>query len=284
MTVRSTLGRFGIVTVDALRAIMGHDQGSPSVLAVYVALATHADRDEEVGWRCSVKSIADEAGVSERSVRTAKAVLTELGLLIVTANWTSDGDRGWDSYMVHFTPGVVPDVQGVRQELPGVSADSAAYSSDQETDPSTDSSSVPAKRLPMPAVAQPEMFDEFWRTYGALAGTGRRKAIECWNNAMKRGDDPLQIIDGLEAWVAYWRTPNASKAMFAQGFLNQQKWATPPPPIQNEWRVGPGGNAVRQGMKRAAERRSTNPNVRGAIDMMNNQPASPLPGRKQLNP
>jgi hypothetical protein len=280
MTVRSNLGRYGIVTTAAMRAIMGHDQGSPSVLAVFVALTTHADRDEEVGWRCSVKSIAEEAGVSERSVRTAKAVLIDLGLLDVTANWTQDGDRGWDSYMIHYLPRVAPDEQGVGQPLPEVSADSAAFSSDQETDPSTDSSSVPAKRLPMPAVTQPDMFDEFWSTYGNLAGTGRRKAIECWNNAMKRGDDPEQIIDGLRAWVLYWKSPNAAKAMFAQGFLNQQKWATPPPPIRTEWQAGPGGNAIRRGMQRA---HSTNPHVRGAIDMMNNQPESPLPGRKELN-
>lgn len=77
-------------------------------------------------------------------------------------------------------------------------------------------------------------FDEFWRTYGNLAGTGRRKAVECWAVAMKRGDDPRAIIEGLRAWVAYWRTPGAAKAMFAQGFLNQQKWATPPPPIQHD--------------------------------------------------
>ena len=88
------------------------------------------------------------------------------------------------------------------------------------------SSSAVARRLSIP-----DRFDEFWSTYGNLAGTGRRKAIECWQHAMKRGDDPDDIINGLRAWVTYWRTPGASKAMYAQGFLNQQKWATPPPPI-----------------------------------------------------
>lgn len=93
----------------------------------------------------------------------------------------------------------------------------------------TSSSSAPSV-----ACLHPDQFDRFWKTYGNLAGTGKKKARECWNTAMKRGDPPADIIDGLEAWVAYWRTPGANKAMYAQGFLNQQKWMTSPPPLHRE--------------------------------------------------
>jgi hypothetical protein len=90
-----------------------------------------------------------------------------------------------------------------------------------------------------PAVAclHPDRFDDFLRSYGNLAGTGPKKAKECWNTAMKRGDDPNAIIAGLEAWVIYWRTPGANKAMYAQGFLNQQKWAIEPPPLHADKRT-----------------------------------------------
>ena len=83
-------------------------------------------------------------------------------------------------------------------------------------------------------MAIPDDFDIFGKVYGNLAGTGRLKAVECWRMAMKRGDDPAAIIDGLRAWGAYWRTPGANKAMYAQGFLNQQKWATTPPPVHDD--------------------------------------------------
>jgi hypothetical protein len=99
------------------------------------------------------------------------------------------------------------------------------------------SPSTPSLELVIAEHTEPDRFDDFWRSYGNLAGTGKKKAKECWNTAMKRGDDPNAIIAGLEAWVIYWRTPGASKAMYAQGFLNQQKWSTEPPPLHADKRT-----------------------------------------------
>jgi hypothetical protein len=95
-----------------------------------------------------------------------------------------------------------------------------------------------------------DLFDRFWETYGNLAGTGKKKAREGWDLALKRGNDPDEIIAGLAAWVVYWRTPGANKAMYAQGFLNQEKYATAPPPLQPEERKST------PGMARIKERRS----------------------------
>lgn len=145
MSVKSDLGRFGIVTAAAMEAIIGHKQGTPAVLAVYVALATHADRSEQEGWRCSVKNLAEQAGISERSVHKAKAVLIELGLLTVTETWVGPKERGWDSYLLHYLPGVVQPLQEVVQPVQVGGAESAVYSSDQETDQETDRA-APSRR------------------------------------------------------------------------------------------------------------------------------------------
>lgn len=218
MSVRSTLGRFGIVTVDAMRAILDHDDGSPTVLALYVALSTHADRDEESSWRCSNKSLAEEAGISERSVRSGKAVLVDLGLLEVTPNFTTDGDRGWDSYLLHFAPGQAHDSGGPANGAPG-GASVAAYSSDQETDQETDSLADARSETPIIEMTEPRRLCELlsWqlKDRGYKNGT---TVTEAWVQDMDRliridGREPGQIEavlhwlhTGSDDVAAFWRT------------------------------------------------------------------------------
>jgi len=195
--VRSSLGRFGIVTVDAMRAILDHQDGTPTALSVYVALATHADRDEEASWRCSVKAIAEEAGVSERSVRLAKNLLVEIGLLEVAVNWTTDGDRGWDSYMIYYTPGHAPDAGGAAQDAGGADH-GAGYSSDQETDQETD----PPKP---PKGADVEIVDVDFETFYGQYPSGRKNrqaALNRWKRLT--ATQRAKALEVIPDWCAYW--------------------------------------------------------------------------------
>lgn len=197
MSVRSSLGRFGIVTVEAMRAILDHEDGSPTVLAVYVALATHADRDEEMSWRCSVKAIAAEAGVSDRSVIAAKKVLIEIGLLDVTPNYLPDGNRGWDSYLLHYAPTPASDSGG--GESPAGGGESpAVYSSDQETDQETE----PPKP---PKGGEVEIVDQDFESFYARYPPGRRNraaAVNRWARLTKA--QKAQALDALPVWLDYW--------------------------------------------------------------------------------
>ena len=70
-------------------------------------------------------------------------------------------------------------------------------------------------------------FVEFWTMYGRVGP--RKVAWECWRRAMKNGAEPEDILDGLERWVAYWRTPGAAKVKWPQGWLNEERWKDPPP-------------------------------------------------------
>ena len=228
MSVRSSLGRFGIVTADALSAIVTHDKGGPTALAVYVSLATRADRQEETAWRCSVKSIADEAGVSERSVRNAKLVLVDLGLLEVFPNFTTDGDRGWDSYLIHYVPRPATPAEGPATPAGGPATPAggpvvtAGYSSDQETDQETE---FFAPSQAMDAVADDD-FELFWSTYRRTGP--KKKARECWLKATKKAD-PGIILAGLIDWMDYWDSPGAASMKWPQGWLNNETWNDEPP-------------------------------------------------------
>ncbi len=222
MTIRSSLGRFGIVTAAAMKAINEVSEGS-STLAVYVALTTRADRDEVQSWRCSVKALAEEAGVSERSVRTAKKTLTDLGLLEVTANWTPDGDRGWDSYLIRYSPPAATIAVGEAVDAEGTD-DDAGFSSDQGTDQVTDDI-APSQAMDASADAA---FELFWGTYRRTGP--KKKAKECWLRAIKR-DAPESIQAGLEAWVAYWDTPGSAQIKWPQGWLNEDRWQDTPPAV-----------------------------------------------------
>ena len=237
MTVRSSLGRFGLVTTAAMQAIRSHADGTPTVLAVYVALTTHADRDEEQSWRCSVKSIAEEACCSERSVRTAKQVLVDLGLLDLTLNVTSDGDRGWDSYLVHYLPAAdraahaaAPPASnaGGPAHVAGPPEPVAGYSSDPSTDQEAEFSAPSQAMALFDGVDLDDEFEQFWQAYGRTGP--KKKARECWNRAIRKAS-PDEILDGLLKWAEYWRTPGAASVKWPQGWLNEERWNDEPPHV-----------------------------------------------------
>lgn len=227
MAVRSSLGRFGIVTAAALNAINAHPDGTPSVLAVYVALSTRADRDEQDAWRCSVNALAEEAGVSERTVRKAKTVLVDLGLVQVSPNWTADGDRGWDSHLLAYTP-PAHDAGGTAH-VAGGEDDDAGYSSDQLTDQVTEKYIAPSQAMDAVRADDAEAFELFWSAYRRTGS--KKKARECWNRAITKASAE-SILQGLLSWMRYWDTPGAAKMKWPQGWLNEERWNDEPPQVQ----------------------------------------------------
>lgn len=226
--VTHEMGSFAMVPLWLLEALM---ETSSKALPLYVALHRWTNGADRTCYP-SRKTLAEYLGVGTSTIDRWSTDLQDIGALTVTRRYTPDGDPTSNLYTLRVVKpplpinGETPLPTDAATPLPTDGSLTKPISKQTQME---GSSSAVARRLPIP-----DRFDEFWSTYGNLAGTGRRKAIECWQAAMKRGDDPDDIIEGLQAWVVYWRTPGASKAMYAQGFLNQQKWATPPPPIMNE--------------------------------------------------
>ncbi len=228
MPITVDTGPFSLCPLWVLERLVEIKQ--TEALRLYVGLSKWTNGNDR---QChpSRSTIAKYIGCSSKTVDRYVAVLVDIGALSVRHRVTEDGDQTSNEYRVLTslpgdtsvtTPSVTtvptPRATDVQQSIPNF-----------EVDPIEADSS---RQLALRADCSPEFFNAFWKVYGNLAGTGRKKAEECWDNAMARGSDPAEIIDGLTAWVAYWRTPKASKAMYAQGFLNQEKWRTPPPPVR----------------------------------------------------
>lgn len=233
-TVRSSLGRFGMVTTSAMQAINQHPNGTPTVLAVYVALTTHADRDGEQAWRCSVNSIAEEAGVSARSVRTAKSVLVDLGLLELTANWNGD-ERQWDSYLINYLPataatGHAPDAGGPASDARGGPAQVAGLRTDQEEQTNEQSS------LPIPVECGDErgttvrLFNRWWEQYPRKVA--KKDAQKAWK-AMSVADR-RSALAALDSHISYWDAAGRGSETipYPATWLRRESWHDELAPIR----------------------------------------------------
>jgi hypothetical protein len=214
-----------------------------TAIVVYVAMHRWTAGDDRT-CHPSVKSIADEARVSITACKDALKLLREVGAVSWTHRYDQQGDLTSSDYTIHTARprSVVQATDGsVVQATDGSVVQATSNQTQLEPDPlepDQRSSSPPPAGLVM---AFPEVvdhtkaqldraFEQFWKTYGNLAGTGKQKTRECWNSAITR-DSVERIQTGLEAWVAYWRTPGANRSMYAQGFLNQDRWTTEPPPV-----------------------------------------------------
>jgi hypothetical protein len=199
-------------------------------------LASHAD-----GWpeaHVTRNMIAKRTGVSAGKVSDSIATLQRLGIVSVKTIELAQhaGGKRWQ-VTFHFNVWERPDPRSPGDQAPGHVMTTPGHVVTATTAPEkVKQSEVSSSELTLSLEIAPavDRFPEFWTAYGNLAGTGKKLAQVCWRSAIDRGDDPTAILAGLDAWVRYWRTPGANKAMYAQGFLSQQKWATPPPPIHSD--------------------------------------------------
>jgi len=228
MSITVDTGPFSLCPLWVLERLTEINQ--TEALRLYVGLSKWTNGNDR---QChpSRSTIAKYIGCSSKTVDRYVTVLVAIGALSVRHRVTEDGDPTSNEYRVHTslpsdTDDTTPSVASV--PTPGVTDDQLSIPN-SKVDPIKPDSSP---QLALRADVSPAFFDSFLQEYGNLAGSGRKKAKECWDNAIARGSDPAEIIAGLIAWVAYWRTPEASKAMYAQGFLNQEKWLTPPPPVR----------------------------------------------------
>lgn len=120
-------------------------------------------------------------------------------------------------------------------------------------------------------------FEKFWKTYGNLAGTAKSKGRERWNKATENAAAE-DIQAGLERWVTYWRTPGATKAQFAEGFLNNQRWTAEPPPITAQ----AGTDVMARARARRAQRQDQEQEQEHDQRRSNDGPQSPRGGTRRV--
>lgn len=120
--------RYGIVDVPVLRRIGQLPQRQRGgALAVYVALAVHADDETGECWP-GMATIADLANVDVRSAKRIMPVLVAVGLVAITERRKESGEHDSNSYFLPYRVGGDADdttqaVRGGRRRHQGSDAD-----------------------------------------------------------------------------------------------------------------------------------------------------------------
>lgn len=227
---------------------------------ILVTLADHAG-DDGVCWPSTAR-IEQRTGLAHSTVQDWLNKLEEGGWL-VRRHQDRDGMKWVSKYVLLQTPAVVrePDndvreadtpMSGSRTE--GVREPDIEPSLNRQLEPSRPTSSRRQRRDALLATITPEeteAFETFWQMYGRVGP--RLVAMECWLRRVRDGADPDAILDGLEAWCVYWRSPGAAKVKWPQGWLNERRWLDSPPPVSVAANVSTGQDAfVRMAQRRGA--------------------------------
>lgn len=108
-------------------------------LSLYCEIALRAERETQ-SWRASRTDLGDALGVSADTVSRWSKVLVDLGALEVEANYTADGDRGWNTYRVFVADPLV------RGEVPAHIAPPLGTSDVEEQEPLDKNPGTPRRR------------------------------------------------------------------------------------------------------------------------------------------
>lgn len=236
------------MSVESITAALPRRGLTPTQKLVLIGIANH---DGDGGAWPSVATLSNYAECSTRQVQRALADLIELGLVerLINEGGTKamkDHTRP-NLYVLHLEEGVTwvspPDLDVTPPPDPGVTGGvtwvSPEPSLNRPGEPS--SSDKVATQLERAgwhispngdaitrAQEDVEAFELFWATYGKVGP--RKKAHECWLRARKISS-AAEIQAGLEAWCAYWRSPNAANVKWPQGWLNEERWKDDPPVV-----------------------------------------------------
>jgi hypothetical protein len=230
------------MSVESISAALNlsDDRLTPTDRLLLVGIANH---DGDGGAWPSMATLARYCGIEIRSVRKRLAFIEELGYVRreVGAGGTARTPDHSRPTLYHLnlrapvpqdTPGPTgpppPVAQAPSPPVPQALPPRSSRTPEPSCEPSVEpSSGRDAPSAPFWTEERGRQFEEFWVMYGRVGP--RLKARECWMRAVKAGADPDAILNGLEAWVSYWKTPNAASVKWPQGWLSERRWEDAPP-------------------------------------------------------
>lgn len=202
-----------------------------NALLVYAALSSRSGYREIYP---SQETIAQESGLSDRTVRKMLKELESLGVLTRQRRHVAGSRRAPDGYLLH--PHGLPEESSASSDLPEAKA--ASTGNEQLVTPSyTDRES----EIDICASAQPQSahsFDEWWEIYPLKKDKGRARTA--WKSALKKTS--AEVL--LSAAVAYRDDPNRNPSFtkYPASWLNAEAWENGPLPQRA---INPtGGTAV----------------------------------------
>lgn len=219
MTGRTDMGPYSIVP----RWVREACKGKPVALVLYVVLADHADRNTDNGWTMGRQALAEELGVTDRTVDAAVKHLETIGALEVTRNKV--GDRhAWSRYLIRTSTGVAKQISpGVAKQISGGGEADFAL-------PIRTPISKPKTRVG-------DEFDVFWKLFPPTRRQGKPSALRAWSKIKPEEYDA--VLAGLTAWVEKWKRDGTEPRFIKTPapWLNDRRWedvTAAGPPVSSE--------------------------------------------------
>jgi hypothetical protein len=209
------------MSIRRLTDVWSNSPYSGNALLIHLALADFADEDGVCFPRKS--TLAKKARCTEETVRTTLIRMASDGEIAVL----EQPERGRYARAGRFQ--LIPKKSGDEDSIPK-SAGSIPKS--DVPIPKFDDSTPPIGTVIEPSEEPSDVltqFEEFWQMYGRVGS--KQIARDHWLKVVKSGVNPNDILDGLEAWVVYWKKPGAANVKWPQGWLNERRWEGAPPPL-----------------------------------------------------
>lgn len=224
------------MSVESISAALSIPDLTPALKLLLVGIANH---DGDGGAWPSVDRLAGYTCVTPRQVQRLLRQLEELGLVETMvqeggAPWTR-GDRRPNRYrlLIDGATSAPPRVNGATPTSPRECARGdiqgthgvTSMSPEPSLEPSVTDNRQGARRRK--ADDAPAGFIAFWSIYPRKVD--RKRALKAYKGTAP--DDVHLLLDGAEAWAAYWRREGTEEKFIphAATWLNNERWLVPPP-------------------------------------------------------
>lgn len=201
------------MSIQAINWSLSANADGPGQKLVLIILANYADEKGEA-WP-SQKTIAAQACMTDRAVRSNLAKLEAAGLIGRTHRYRKDGTFASDAYRLHLdrkpateaTPaedssyGPAEEISaGIQRKILPVPAEDSSYHEPSLEPPVRVSSHARARERPAPIHA--DAFGEFWTAYPKKRA--KADARKAWQALKVKPDLFADIMAGLERAKASW--------------------------------------------------------------------------------
>ena len=189
---------------------------TPASKLVLMCLANYANKGGEA--YPGQQALADDSGLSKRTVVTALSALEEAGFISREHRQRKDGSRTSDIYQLHISK--VQDLHDDAETKVQISPiQSAKFAPQYKPNGLSEPVSEPSDTC---------RFEEFWSVFPKRDGANPKKTARLkFERAIKRGMDPQAIIDGARRLAASHREKGTEGTQFvpmAATWLNQERW------------------------------------------------------------
>lgn len=231
--------------------IMGHPEITGNALRVYLQLRKYADSKAQAFP--SRKRLADDLGLSIRTVDVAKEILLDIGAIDVVARVNASGEQTSNLYTVKWEQGEkFAQGGGAKNDTGGVQKDARGGCKNLHTnldpinlDPLNLDISASAEIAPKALVVVPggsdtqdelnpvygplmALFDTFWQEYPRKQAKGA--ARKAWSSAVRKE----RAVAIIEAARRYRDDPNRQDEFTPHPatWLNGERWSDVPMPTK----------------------------------------------------